>query len=411
MPSPVKIMRKILGGDVLYHIRNTLKGVGAGTSGTGTWYLYWGNFLATPGINQVTVTIDPEHSVAESSYADNTFSFSFNAVSPVVGNLSYTAAQMRAAYGLNSIPNFGSAPADGSGQTIGLDEAGNEPTILSDLDGFDEAMSLSTTSSQTLYQQYGPASSFVNVYNQYGVNITANIADSGSNGVPAEDPTGHWESEETMDVEWAHAMAPGAKIDIIEVNDDTNWRTNLLVGDKLAAGLPGVSVISNSWGLTEWSGETAYDSSTFVTPAGHTGVTFLTASNDNGAYVYPSPPSSPAPTVGNFGYYPATSPNVVSVGGTQLTVNNDAYGSETAWSFPTPTTTVDEGSSSYAQSGTWATQSGGFSGSYSTAAAGSSSDGAMDGADHDRGHRLGNGDLRDLDREPEERDQCNLHRL
>ena len=68
--------------------------------------------------------------------------------------------------------------------------------------------------------------------------------------MPAEDPTGHWEGEETLDVEWAHAMAPGAKIDIIEVNDDSNWPTNLLAGDKLAASLPGVSAISNSWGLT-----------------------------------------------------------------------------------------------------------------------------------------------------------------
>jgi hypothetical protein len=139
----------------------------------------------------------------------------------------------------------------------------------------------------------------VTVFNQSGTNITANIGTSGSNGVPAEDPTGHWEGEETLDVEWAHAIAPGAKIDIIEVNDDASWPANLLAGDALAASLPGVSAISNSWGLTEWSGETAYDASTFVTPSGHTGVTFLTASNDNGANVYPSPPASPPPSVGN----------------------------------------------------------------------------------------------------------------
>lgn len=257
--------------------------------------------------------------------------------------MSYTVVQIRNAYGINSIPNFGTATADGTGQTIALVDAGNEPTILSDLDGFDQAMNLSSNSSPTIYQQYGPASSFVNVFNQSGTNITANIADSGSDGVPAEDPTGHWEGEETLDVEWAHAIAPGAKIDIIEVNDDANWATNLLVGDQLAASLPGVSSISNSWGLTEWSGETGYDSSTFVTPSGHTGVTFLTASNDNGANVYPSPPNSPAPSAGNDGYYPATSPNVVAVGGTVLTLNNDAYGSETGWSFPAPTSLVDNG--------------------------------------------------------------------
>ena len=74
----------------------------------------------------------------------------------------------------------------------------------------------------------GPRRPFVTVYNQSGTNITADIAESGSNGVPAADPTGDWEAKKTMDVEWAHAMAPGAKIDVIEVNDDANWPTNLL---------------------------------------------------------------------------------------------------------------------------------------------------------------------------------------
>ena len=201
----------------------------------------------------------------------------------------------------------------------------------------------------------------MSVFNQYGANITSLLADSGNDGVPAEDPTGHWEAEETLDVEWAHAMAPGARIDVIEVNDDANWSTNLLAGDMLAASLPGVSVVSNSWGLTPWSGETAYDSSTFVTPSGHTGVTFVTCSNDNGANVYPSPPSDPAPDAGNDGYYPATSPDVVAIGGTQLTLEDNGYGGETAWSFPAPESTADQGSSSYTQSGAWSSSSGGFS--------------------------------------------------
>jgi Bacterial Ig-like domain (group 3) len=346
---------------------------GAGDSGTDSFVAVWGGFIATPGINQVTVTVDPGHSVPETTYADNAMSFTFQAAPPVVGSLSYTVAQIRAAYGLDSIPNFGSARADGSGQTIALDEAGNDPSIIADLDGFDKAMSLTPGSTQTIYQQYGPASSIVNVFNQSGANITVQVADSGSDGVPAEDPTGHWEAEETLDVEWAHAMAPGAKIDVIEVNDDANWGANVLVGDKLAASLPGVSVVSNSYGLYEWSGETAYDSSTFVTPNGHTGVTFLTASNDNGANVYTPPPSDPAPSAGNDGYYPATSPNVVSVGGTELSLNSNTYGGETGWSFPAPSSTVDNGSSSYSQSGSWSSQSGGFGSTYSTAVGGSSS--------------------------------------
>ena len=229
--------------------------------------------------------------------------------------------------------------------------------------------------------------------------------------MPAEDPTGHWEGEEELDVEWAHAMAPGAKIDIIEVNDDANWPTNLLAGDELAASLPGVSVVSNSWGLDEWSGETAYDSSTFVTPSGHTGVTFLTASNDNGANVYPSPPSDPAPSAGNDGYYPATSPNVVSVGGTQLTLDNNAYGGETGWSFPAPASTVDNGSSSYTQTGSWTSQSGGFSGTYSTAVGGSSSSAAWTIAITPANTGWGTEVSATWTASPEQRDQRDLHDL
>ncbi len=370
-----------LPGDASYVVGYTVNGLtqdsgaltwGAGSSGTSSFEAQWGVFCATPGINQVSVNVDPSHSVAETTYADNTMSFTFAAVAPAVGNVSYTVAQIRAAYGLNSVPGFAVGGGDGTGQTIALVELGNTPTVLTDLDGFDEAMSLTLNSTQTLYQQYGPASSIVSVYNQSGTNITADVGQSGSNGVPTADPSGAWETEEEMDVEWAHAMAPGAKIDVIEVNDDASWPTNLFAGDALAAGLPGVSVVSDSWDLDEWSGETAYDSSTFVTPSGHNGVTFLSSSYDNGANVYPSPPSDPAASTGNNGYYPATSPNVVAVGGTQLTLASNAYASETGWSFPAPASTVSNGSSSYTQTGTWTSQSGGFSGTYTTAVGGTS---------------------------------------
>ena len=142
-----------LPGDASYVVGYTVNGLtkdtgtitwGAGSSGTNSFDAVWGGFIATPGTNQVTVTVDPDRSVPETTYADNIMSFTFDAASPVVGSLSYTVAQMRAAYGLDSIPGFGSATADGSGQTIALDEAGNDPSVITDLDGFDEAMSLTT---------------------------------------------------------------------------------------------------------------------------------------------------------------------------------------------------------------------------------------------------------------------------
>ncbi len=166
-----------LPGDASYAVGFTVNGLtqnsgtltwGAGSSGTTTFELNWGGFVATPGTNQVTVNVDPDHSVPETTYADNTMSFTFQRCRRLDGKHLIHGRATRAAYGLNSLPNFGTIAADGSGQTIALDEAGNDPSILSDLDGFDQAMSLTTQSSQTLYQQYGPASSIVSVFNQVG---------------------------------------------------------------------------------------------------------------------------------------------------------------------------------------------------------------------------------------------------
>ena len=78
----------------------------------------WGQFSASAGTNYVTVTVDPDHSLGLSSYADTTFSFTFDAVSPAVGYPCYTAAQIRSAYGINSIPDFGTATADELGKRL-----------------------------------------------------------------------------------------------------------------------------------------------------------------------------------------------------------------------------------------------------------------------------------------------------
>ena len=79
----------------------------------------------------------------------------------------------------------------------------------------------------------------------------------------------------------------------------------------------GVSVVSMSWGSSEFSGEAGYDKN-FTTPAGHTGVTFVAAAGDNGA--------------DGGAQWPASSPNVLSVGGTSLSLNsNNTISSESTW--------------------------------------------------------------------------------
>ena len=82
--------------------------------------------------------------------------------------------------------------------------------------------------------------------------------------------------------------------------------------------------------MNEFSGEQSSDS-TFVTPHGHQGVTFVAASGDSGGF---APDNNGQPTTTPGVLYPAASPNVLGVGGTTLNLNADStYNSETAWSL------------------------------------------------------------------------------
>lgn len=319
-------------------------------------------FVASPGTNQVTVAVHTGGGPAEGRKAAHTRSLSFEATPSTGENPSYSVSQIRSAYGLNALPRFGSARADGAGQTIAVIDTYNDPDIIRNLQGFDESMHLSTNSSPTLYQKYGPASSIVTVYNQRGRNITALISHSGDarDGVPpAAPPTDLTPGEETLDVEWAHAIAPAARIDVIECSGNGAFGGKF-EGARTAARLPGVSVVSMSFGVKENSAagldqavEQNLDSHVFVTPKGHRGVTFLASAGDDGA------PSG----------YPATSPHVIAVGATDLTVSSGVYDGETGWSFGTPRT-LNYDSSSFSQSGHWTTQLGGYSGRYGVSSVG-----------------------------------------
>ncbi len=217
-----------------------------------------------------------------------------NNLSPfqTAGAQGYTPSEIRTAYGMTQV-TFGSQAGDGSGQTIAIIDAYNDPTIQADLVGFDAAFGLANPTLKV-------------------------VAQDGSNNLPSVDPVGpggdNFEGEEALDVEWAHAMAPGATIMLVEANDATP--TNLFAAVNYARQQPGVSVISMSWGGNEFGSETSYDSY-FTTPSGHTGVTFIASTGDS---------SAPAG-------YPAYSPNVVAAGGTSLSTDSlGNYLSETGWS-------------------------------------------------------------------------------
>jgi len=195
----------------------------------------------------------------------------------------YTPAQMQAAYGFSSIAFNGTA-GTGSGETIAIVDAYDDPRIQADLNAFDSYFGLPATT--------------VSRVNETG----------GTTSYPASDPTGGWELEESLDVEWAHAMAPGASIMLVEASSASG--TDLLAAVKYGAAH--ANVVSMSWGGSEFSGETAYDSAYFQ----QAGVAFVASSGDGGA------PAS----------WPAASPNVLSVGGTALTVGaGNVWSSEVGW--------------------------------------------------------------------------------
>ena len=86
----------------------------------------------------------------------------------------------------------------------------------------------------------------------------------------------------------------------------------------MARNTPGVATVSMSWGFNETAGETAFDAH-FQTPAGHQGITFVAASGDYGSAGGPE--------------YPSTSPRVLAVGGTTLSIDPAGdYLGEVAWS-------------------------------------------------------------------------------
>jgi len=192
----------------------------------------------------------------------------------------YTPAQISHAYGFDQIP------LTGASQTIAIVDAYDDPTITADLHAFDQQLGLSDP-------------------------VLTKVNQSGGTSYPARDSG--WGVEISLDVEWAHAIAPGANILLVEAN--SNFYSDLLAAVDYARNQPGVSVVSMSWGGSEFSGETSYDSH-FTTPSGHAGVTFVASSGDSG-------------TISD----PAVSPHVVAVGGTTLTIGaGKSYVGETAWS-------------------------------------------------------------------------------
>ena len=212
-----------------------------------------------------------------------------------------TPAQMKHAYGIDQVL-FGSVHGDGTGQTIAIIDAFHYPSAFADLNAFSSQYSLPAMAA---YPSTSP--------------WFRQVSQTGGTNYPTNAAIGGWAIEMAMDIEWAHAIAPGANILLVEASSASN-ASLIQAAANWARKQPGVVAVSMSFGALEsspglGSGETSYDTN-FTTWPGHTGVTFLASTGDSG----------------QPGSYPAYSPNVVAVGGTTLNLSGGNYSSEVGWS-------------------------------------------------------------------------------
>jgi subtilase family serine protease len=182
---------------------------------------------------------------------------------------------------------------------IALVDAYDQPNMGSDLKFFDSFFLL-------------PAANFTKVYANSSFGTLGGLTASCS-GKPA---AGGWDLEESLDVEWAHAMAPSAKLFLIEAC--TNSYNDLLYAEYVAGlkvSAVGGGEISNSWGSGEFSTEVNTVDDFFYRYFWQH-ITYFASAGDSGWGAA----------------YPSSSPWVVSAGGT--TINRDGSGNfvnESCW--------------------------------------------------------------------------------
>jgi subtilase family serine protease len=225
----------------------------------------------------------------------------------------YSPQEMRNAYGITPLINGG---ITGRGQTILIIDSYGSPTIAQDLKQFDKDYGLPDPPSFRVLSPLGT------------VPFNPNNSDM----------TG-WADETTLDVEWSHAIAPGANIILltspVSETEGVQGLPQFLQLEQYALNNHLGSIISQSWAATE---NTLFDNAgkavigsfeSFYQQAAAQHVTIFASAGDSGSSnVDVNNNTYPFPTVG----FPSSSPYVTSVGGTSLYADtNGNYQRETVW--------------------------------------------------------------------------------
>ena len=206
--------------------------------------------------------------------------------------------------------NFYNLPSTGGAGIIAIVDAYHYPTAVADFNSFSSTYGLPTENGSG--------------------NVLQVVFEGGTQ--PAYNSG--WSQEAALDIEWAHAMAPGAKILLVEAQD--NSFAHLFAAVDLATSL-GAKQVSMSWSSSEFSGETGFDSH-FQSA----NTVYLSSSGDSGGSIQ----------------YPSSSKWVIAVGGTSCATNTShQLTSETGWSGSGGGTSKYETKPSY-QNGVAGTPSG-----------------------------------------------------
>lgn len=225
----------------------------------------------------------------------------------------YSPAQIRSAYSLPPLPasvnglTAAQAAQLGAGQTIYIVDAQHDPNAAAELATFNQKFALPgcntvSIAANAVLPLAAPSPT---------AGCTFSIVYSGaSGGMTASAPSydSGWATEIALDVQWAHATAPMARIVLIEAPDASV--SSLMAGVSLANSM-GPGIVSMSFGSPE-GGWTAQTTSAFTGAK----MTYLAAAGDAGAAVE----------------WPAVLPQVVAVGGTTLSYPGSGPRSETVWS-------------------------------------------------------------------------------
>ncbi len=196
--------------------------------------------------------------------------------------------RIRSFYGFDQLPARGYG---GDDQVIAIVDAYDNPNVEADLRLFSSTFGLSPCASPRC---------FTKVY-----------ATPDKRPPP---PDALWALESSLDVQWAHAIAPNARIVLVEAASSSldDLMSAIALATTPAPVGPGAKVVSISWGTPEFLAETQFDGQF----ASANGVSFVAGSGDGG----------------NGIDYPAASPYVLSVGGTSIATDaSGAYAGETAW--------------------------------------------------------------------------------